>query len=280
MTGTGISHGAITVINALPCGIGATIGVNLRTVARFEEIGNGKAVRISNDPLENDSMARICVSEACSKIGVEEPESWSLDMDSEIPISRGLKSSSSACNAIISAVLDHFDQELEDVDMIRLGVRCARVENVTVTGAFDDACGCWFGGFVKTRNADCTIISRRHMGPADMLIHVPTYKIHKRGILLKDFQAYSEESMRIVDMVDSDIHRAMTLNGSLISRIMSLDNSIADMAMESGALCAGISGTGPAVAMMFKEGEAEAFMMENGLKDCILTTVRDTEGTI
>jgi len=277
LAGTGISHGAITVINALPCGIGATIGVNLRTMARFNDYGDGRAVRISNDPLENDAMARICVSEACSKIGVEEPGSWSLDMDSEIPISRGLKSSSSACNAIISAVLDHFDQELEDVDMIRLGVKCARMANVTVTGAYDDACGCWFGGFVKTSNADCRILFRRHMGPADVLIHIPEHKIQKKGLSLKDFQAYSEESMRIANIADSDIHRAMTLNGSLISRIMNLDSSLADMAMESGALCAGISGTGPAVAMMFKVGEAEGFMRENDLKGCILTTVRDME---
>lgn len=38
------------------------------------------------------------------------------------------------------------------IDLIHLGVKCAREAQVTVTGSFDDACGSGFGGFVMTDN--------------------------------------------------------------------------------------------------------------------------------
>ena len=101
----GRSHGAITVINAMPCGIGATIGVDLRTEATFVESGDGRTVTISNDASEDTTMARICIRRAYEMAGVEEPSDWTLRTESEIPVSRGLKSSSTACNAILRAVM-------------------------------------------------------------------------------------------------------------------------------------------------------------------------------
>ncbi|MDR0198629.1 MAG: shikimate kinase, partial [Methanomassiliicoccaceae archaeon] len=164
-----ISHGAITVINAIPCGIGATVGIELTTKAEFRIYGTQRNVSVINDPNENTEMARICVRNTFEHFRIEEPKGWSLRIDSKIPISRGLKSSSSACNAIVSAVAerisgDHgkgFDRAEEGVlDMIRLGVRCARDANVTVTGAFDDACGCHLGGLVITDNKNDMLIGR------------------------------------------------------------------------------------------------------------------------
>ena len=118
----GRSHGAITVINAMPCGIGATIGVDLRTEATFVESGDGRTVTISNDATEDTTMARICVRRAYEMAGVEEPSDWTLRTESEIPVSRGLKSSSTACNAILRAVMSEIGYEMDPVDLIRLGV--------------------------------------------------------------------------------------------------------------------------------------------------------------
>ena len=134
MTGTGHSHGAITVINAIPCGIGATIGIDLATDATFEVGGGSRTVEIAGEPDEDGTLARTCVSAVYATAGIDEPDGWTLRIESEIPISRGLKSSSAACNAVIRAVADELGLEAEPVDMIRLGVQCAREAGVTVTG--------------------------------------------------------------------------------------------------------------------------------------------------
>jgi shikimate kinase len=193
LMGQGRSHGAITVINAMPCGIGSTIGVSLRTTAIFTPTGETKDVGISNDPSENKDMARICVSEAYNKMGIEEPEGWLLNISSDIPISRGLKSSSSACNAIISSVLDSERFDMDVIERIKLGVNCARKANVTVTGSFDDACGCELGGIVMTDNTKDEIIFREDMDDHDVLLYVPKEKIRKTGLPLDRLKNISSE---------------------------------------------------------------------------------------
>ena len=121
MTSLGSSHGSITVINAMPCGIGATIGVDLTTKAVFSETGGSRTVRIRSDESEDTGMASICVRKAYEYAGIPEPEDWMLETESQIPVSRGLKSSSSACNAILRAVFSEMDVEMDPVDLIGLG---------------------------------------------------------------------------------------------------------------------------------------------------------------
>ena len=104
MTSVGRSHGSITVINAMPSGIGATIGVSLGTEAAFAVGGDAREVRIASDAGEDPTMAMICVRRAYEAAGIPEPDGWTLETSSEIPVSRGLKSSSSACTTRIAAV--------------------------------------------------------------------------------------------------------------------------------------------------------------------------------
>ncbi len=276
MTGIGKSHGSVTVINAMPCGIGATIGVALETVARFSASGSGREVRIMNDASENTEMARICVRRAYEAAGAEEPEGWSLETDSQIPVSRGLKSSSCACNAIIRAVFDEIGFEMDQVDLIRLGVGCAREAKVTVTGSFDDACGCGLGGLVLTDNRRDAVLERRDIGSYDVVIHVPEFKIRKTGLPLERLRAMAPEMESVIGMAMDDPFKAMTLNGRLISEASEVDNSIAEKAMALGALGAGMSGSGPAVAIVVPSGEGAAFAERMGLKpsETILTETR------
>jgi len=274
MTGTGISYGAITVVNAMPVGIGATIGVSLKTTASFTPGGNERTVRIKNDPAENTDMARFCVSESYILMEKEEPEGWILDIDSEIPISRGLKSSSSACNAIISSIMNENGFAIDDVDLIKLGVKCAKRAKVTVTGSFDDACGCHLGGFVITDNVDNVILFRNEMEEYDVLIHVPEKKIRKTGLPLEELRALSPQMMDVIRLAKTNPLKAMTENGRLISSVSDVDNSIAEIAMKNGALGAGMSGSGPAIAIVLKKGDAEQFLEKTKLTNVIKTTTR------
>lgn len=276
MTSTGRSHGAITVINAMPCGIGATIGTDLWTEARFSVAGNGRTVNIMNDAGEDRAMAEICVRKAFELAGEEEPEGWSLNIVSEIPISRGLKSSSAACNAIIRAVLSELDHGAETLEIIRLGVECAKEAGVTVTGSFDDACGCGLGGFVMTDNTMNEIISRRDIGEYDVIIHVPAFKIRKIGLPLNELRAAAPGIREAIDIASDEPFRAMTMNGRLVSKASGVDNSLAEKALTLGALGAGMSGSGPAVAIVVGKGEGKGFAkeLETDPKETIITVTR------
>ncbi|MDR1404862.1 MAG: shikimate kinase [Candidatus Methanoplasma sp.] len=274
MIGKGISHGAISVVNAMPCGIGSTIGVSLKTASKFENEAENKTVIISNDPSENPKMAEICVSEAYRRMGLPEPDGWRLDISSEIPISRGLKSSSSACNAIISSVLNSEGFDMDVIDRIRLGVDCARKAGVTVTGSFDDACGCELGGLVITDNRHDTLLYKRDIGDFDVVIHIPAEKIRKTGLPLERLRSLSAESERLAETAKTDPFEAMTLNGRLIASASSIDSNVSDIAMRNGALGAGVSGSGPATAIVLEKGDAKDFIERTGLGSVIITRTR------
>lgn len=274
MTGRGRSYGAITVINAIPCGIGATIGVGLVTDSVFETEGNGRTVSIGNDPSEDDRMARLCVSAAYSAMGIPEPEGWSLGISSQIPISRGLKSSSSACNSVLSAVFDAEGFDIGALEMVRTGVACARAAGVTVTGSFDDACGCHLGGFVMTDNREDRLMMHRSVGRYDVVIHVPDAKIRKMGLPLEAILEHAPLVRGAISIAEREPFRAMTMNGRAIASALGLDGTWANLALEHGALGAGVSGSGPAVAAVFERGAAEGFLESCG-DGCIVTETRE-----
>ena len=272
MISRGMSHGAVTVINAIPCGIGATIGVDLRTKAEFSVRGETRNVNIVNDKNENTEMARICVKNAFEHFRAEEPKGWSLRIDSQIPISKGLKSSSSACNAIVHAVSNLISSEHkkkvfggteeEVLEMIRLGVKSARDANVTITGAFDDACGCHLGGLVITDNRNDMLIGRSEIDVHDVIILVPDAKIRKPSIDVRAFQNIADASRALVAMAEKDWYSALTENGELVAKALGIDDRVAKNAMRIGALAAGVSGTGPAISVIVKKNEGRTFLKD------------------
>lgn len=273
---SGRSHGSITVINAMPSGIGATIGVDLRTEAEFSVDGDERVVTIGNDGSEDTTMARICVSRAYERAGIPEPEGWTLVTRSEIPVSRGLKSSSAACNAILRAVMSELDFTMDPVDLIRLGVVCAREAKVTVTGSFDDACGCGLGGLVMTDNRRDEVLARSDIEDRDVVIHVPRFKIRKSSMPVEALRAAAPELREAIDIAMTDPYRAMTINGRVISKVQGVDNSLAERAVSMGALGAGMSGSGPAIAIVVPKGDGESFARDLGIapEETIVTCTR------
>jgi shikimate kinase len=274
MIGNGTSFGAITVINAMACGIGCTIGTDLCTRATFDPNGDSKKVLIVIDPSEDNLMAKLCVEQTYKHLGLEEPEGWSLTVDSNIPISRGLKSSSSACNAIIEAVMNSTGREIDQMALIKLGVECAKKAGVTITGSFDDACGCQLGGIVMTDNRNNTLLFNDDINEMDVIINVPNIKIRKKSLPIDKIRETAPEVKKAVDLAKTDPLKALTLNGRIFASATNTDNSVAEMALKKGALAAGLTGSGPAVAILVKKGKGLDFAISMGLEDMIITHTR------
>ena len=255
MSGTGISYGAISVLNAIPCGIGATIGVDLKTIAEFSPFER-KFVELVGRPGMNTSLAETCVRRTFEYLG-EKPFDYKLRITSNIPPSRGLKSSSSVCNAVISAVLDHFGAKMDKLDLIRLGVECAKEAGVTITGAFDDACGCHLGGLVITDNTKNELLERREVPKYDVVIISPDRQIPKNKVNLARYRELKDQFEELAHSIDDDYLKVLTENGKHVASLIGMDYSVCREAFSLGALAAGVTGTGPAVAIVCEPEKTE-----------------------
>jgi len=119
-----------------------------------------------------------------------------------------------------------------------------------VTGAFDDACASYFGNIVITDNYNRKILKRlRPEGDYAILIHVPPKKAYTSKSDVKRMKIIAEQVKALHRMaLLGDYWTAMTLNGLLYSAVLGYDVNIALDALAEGAVAAGLSGKGPAVA--------------------------------
>lgn len=280
MKGVAIAHGAATVINAIATGKGAAFGVGLETKATVELNSSGKVVaELHGLKDEDDLLARLCIRSVLDRHAPNQGLGAKVTTSSEIPVSRGLKSSSAAANAVIMATLQALDVEMDTVEAVRLGTRCAIEAGVSVTGAFDDACASMLGGLVVTDN-HCDQIIKRMAMPEDLrvIIHVPHSQIRKSGLPLERMRLLSP----IIDIAYQKVlvgkwPEAMIINSLAYSAALSLDPRMTVDAMQQGAVAAGLSGTGPATAILVKERRVKAVVEALGGKDFILADIYNGE---
>ena len=264
--GVASSRGAITILNAIPTGIGAALGITLQTDAVVEIKRGLPGIEVElPERGENESLANECIREVFHTLGRQQ-ECVSVKTNSTIPISRGLKSSSAAANAITLATARALDAHIDNVDIVKAGVEAAKRSGVTVTGAFDDAMACFFGGVAVTNNADMAIIKRTTLRLKNLrvILHVPERKIRKEGISRATFSPFLKGFKEVEELVlDGEYLEALTMNGEIVSKALDLKNDVAISALRSGAIAAGVTGTGPATAILCRE---DSFY---GLLDCV-----------
>ena len=271
MKGRGTSYGAISVMNAIPCGIGSTIGIGLRTDAIFSD-GDDRTVALIDRPETDPALAETCVKHAREAIGQDIDEGYHLEVRTDIPPSMGLKSSSSVCNAVISALLDAYGERMEPLDIIRLGVECARECKVTITGAFDDACGCGLGGLVVTDNSKNELLLRKDIPEYDVVICIPDRTIPKSKVPVERYRELRERYEEMVPRIEDDFLSVLTENGRCVESIIGTTDGLSEKAIREGALAAGITGTGPATAIVAKKGDGKRISDALGFRTMITGT--------
>ncbi|MEM2352162.1 MAG: shikimate kinase, partial [Thermoproteota archaeon] len=206
--------------------------------------------RILSDPSESTILIEKVVSRVLKYFGVDDQYGAHVETESNIPIARGLKSSSVAANAITLATISALGEEVDDLTAINIGVNASIEAGVTVTGAFDDACASYFGNIVITDNLERRIL--RIFQPEEdhtILIYVPHRRAYTAKSDVKRMRIIAEEIKALHRMaLSGDYWRAMTLNGLAYTVILGYNPNIAIDALANGAIAAGLSGKGPAVA--------------------------------
>jgi shikimate kinase len=244
-------HGAISIVNAIATGKGATLGIALKTRALVETSpGNGIFIESKNKTISsrliNSVIRRVIPKNDLDSTKIR------ISLESEIPTGYGLKSSSAISSAVALACAKLFRPKWSDNQILLAGVDASMESKVSITGAYDDACGCYYGGYAVTDNYKRKIIkSERISKKLVSVIYIP--RSRKRGNIknLKNLRPIFEQAWNLAR--NSDYWNAMILNGLATSTILNSDPKLITDLIEKGALGASVSGNGPAIAAICKK---------------------------
>ncbi len=246
-----VAHGAATIVNAIALGKGAAFGVDLWTKAEVKLTDDPAVIRgeIASDPTENTLLIEKTVERVFKHFNVEKQFGAKIKTTSNIPIARGLKSSSVAANAVALATVAALGKKLDDLTAVNLAVDAAFDAKVTVTGAFDDACASYFGGVVITDNLERKLVKRTTL-PEDLVVlfHVPSKKAYTGDSDVKRLKTVALlVKVAYEEALKENFWMALSLNGIIYSSALGFDASVALDALNAGAVAAGLCGKGPAV---------------------------------
>jgi shikimate kinase len=244
-------HGAISIVNAIATGKGATLGISLKTEAIIETLpGYGINLETPNKSISSRLINKV-VEKVLSKNDLQKNK-LQIKLNSQIPTGYGLKSSSAISTAVSMACSKLFRPKWNDNQVLLAGVDASIEANVSITGAFDDACACYFGGFIVTDNYKRKIIKYKK-GPSDIVSVIFIPRSRKRGNVknLKNLSLVFQKAWELARK--SDYWNAMILNGLATSTILNSNPKVIAELIEKGALGASVSGNGPAIAAVTKK---------------------------
>jgi len=247
-----IVHGAVSIVSAIATGNGATLGIDTFVKTKLE-IKDGTGIHITSDNktissrLINKVIENVIPKRQLEKVRLE------LNFQSNIPTGYGLKSSSAISTAVSLVCSKAIKKKLTDEEILKIGVESSLQTKVSITGAYDDACACYYGGFNVTNNYKRDLIFRGN-APSDLQAIIFLPKSRKRGNVkkLKNFKPAFEKAWELAK--NHDYWNASILNGLATSSILNSNPELLFKLMKKGAISATISGNGPSIVAITKKG--------------------------
>jgi shikimate kinase len=281
LKGNAYALGAGTVVGAIATWRGVAFGVGLGAFADVELSSDASVINgtIEGMPNADTTLIEKSVSYVLKHFGVE--MGGTVTTRSEVPLASGLKSSSAAANASVLATLAAIDEELDSFEAIKIGVRAALDAGVTITGALDDACASFYGGFVVTDNKEMKLLKQTEQ-EYDVMIFAPDARsfssktnVSRSRLIAPWVDIAYELSMK------GEYEKAMTQNGFLYCSALGYDTEFLLRALEIGVKGVTLSGTGPSYVALVNEQQAEE--LENAWNDCgisgnVIKTKVDNKG--
>jgi shikimate kinase len=252
LTTTSTVFGAISIINAIATGKGSTLGISLKVKAKItlEPGFSGISKNFANDKLINKIIKSIIPNKTLNNNFV------SINLTSEIPAGWGLKSSSAVSNAISLACYKLINDEIYDRSVLNTAVNSSLWAKVSITGAFDDACACYFGGIILSDNYYKKLIKRETINnDLWVIIFLPTGISRGDIMKLKLHKELFNHAFKLA--IRGDYWKAMNLNGILINSILYNNYDPLLHAIENNCLAVSYSGNGPAIAAVVYKDNIE-----------------------
>ncbi|MDQ3961608.1 MAG: shikimate kinase [Thermoproteota archaeon] len=248
-------HGAVSIVNAIATGKGSALGISLKVTAEVE-FQKGRGMRLITGRNGDDELIKNIIQKTIPK-QIIESNMITVKVDSEIPIGYGLKSSSAVSNAVALACSQiEKEDDVNDYAILEVAVRSSLEAKVSLTGAYDDATACYFGGFTVTDNYSRRLV-RRERAPENLyaIILLPSNTSRGDVCKLRNLSDIFIDAFRFAE--SGQYWKAMKLNGVLASAALSSSYIPVMVAMEHGALSASISGNGPSIAAVGYEDAVE-----------------------
>ena len=264
-------YGAVSIVNAIAIQKGSTLGIDTFVETRLtKNEGTGIHIISENKTISSRLINKVIENMIPRKI--LEKTKIELEFKSNIPTGYGLKSSSAISNAIVAAITKAFNSKLTDEQILKIGARASIQAKVSITGAYDDACACYFGGFNVTSNAKMKLF-HSETAPENLIVTIFLPKSRKRGNLkkLKNFRPAFEKAWELAR--NSDYWNAAIVNGVATTAILNDEPRLIMELMEKGAKCATISGNGPSlIAISDKKNKTKIQRVFSGLDGKIITS--------
>ena len=264
-------HGAVSLVSAIANKKGATLGISLKVEAIIET-SEGKGITIQS---ENKSLSSRLINKTIERIVSKkdlEKNKIVITLTSEIPTGYGLKSSSAISSVVALACAKIFKPKLTDQQILLAGVEASIESKVSITGAYDDACSCYYGGFNVTDNGKR---NRMHFekAPSNLIAVIFIPKNRKRGNL-KKLKILSPIFNNAWELAKGKKYwESMTINGLATSSILNSDPKIIIDLIQKGALAASVSGNGPSIAAIVKkENESNVKKIFSNLEGSIIVS--------
>ena len=251
MRGVGESRAAISVVNALPLGVGAALAIDwpARASAEIDRALPARARPAVRPKGSSTRIVRDTAAEALARYGAG--GRLRLSVRSTIPARRGLKSSSAVGAAVAQATARACGADPATDEVARLVAEVGRASGLSATGAFDDALVGLVGAGVVTDNRSDRCLRRFDPGSGlAVVLWVPDRPHPLSPQVVDRFRRTPGLAREAVDAaLDGDWAAAMAANSALVERAMGYRYAaLREAVLQQGAIASSVSGLGPAFA--------------------------------
>jgi shikimate kinase len=249
--GTGTSNGGCSLLHAAGLGYGASLALDLPVTVRLLD---KQSKRVLDDP--DDLLGTILQIWRDSNHPLPDGEVfWSVK--SEIPPRQGLKSSSAIAVAAIKALCDASDYSLDNADIVDIAAAAQITSGVSITGSYGDSWAALEGGWklIDANAADArsgVLLESPGPNSEDWNVLLVCRGDRERRPEIEDFSFHQQAFVQALNALqEGNDLVALTWNGRGVVGAVNdpVGRKLTNDAFVNGARAAGISGSGPAIAI-------------------------------
>jgi len=253
--GSGSANGAISILHALGTGRGCSVGIQLATEVQIVD----KTLEV-----DYDRHGLLDAIESCWRDeGLPMPRDIGWKIESTVPIGQGLKSSSALSCAAFRALNSCGWSGLSNSEIADLAAKAQLKSNCAITGSMDDNWASLESGWKLVDPSLGATDSIIIQGSMDDSLSVLVCLRGKRLVEISP-TSFSEHrpifERSLASIMSGSALDALSSNGMAVSAATSDHEAlrISNLCIASGAIASGVSGSGPAIAIVCFEEDTES----------------------
>ena len=269
MTSTpSVAYGGVSILHAAGCGWGCSTPIDLscRAMINRDKAGNNA---------DDSGLLSQLSSSILSLTGHEIDSEITISVESEIPASMGLKSSSAVAISAIKSVIQEFEIDLDPRQIVEVAAEMQMRSGCSMTGAYDDN---W-----AAMGMNSAIIRLESEPPSEPFAHTVINNMYctiihrgRRRLTprLSDFEKMrSKFKIAKESLMSGDVIGAFKENGLAVAEATRDFQGLKILkTLDSMGLASSITGSGPSIAILYEEDQIDLVSDFSRLFERIITT--------